>query len=188
MAESSEDSPVKCDKIGEHEAAAREELMPLIYGELRRMAAHLMGTERADHTLTPTALVHEVYLRISGTPVDDQAYASRSHFFSAAAMAMRRVLVDSARKKRALKRGGDKDFVTLDEGLIGGKSNQDVAALDDALCELAIAHPDLAELVSMRYFAGMTMAQSAKVLGIPLRTSERNWHFARAWLKTQLSD
>lgn len=165
----------------------QDDLGALVYSELRRLAAHCMNDERANHTLTPTALVHEVYLRLVGKKVDADAYQTRSHFFSTAAVAMRHVLIDTARKKRALKRGGDKVFVTVDEGLVGDVKRQDIEVLSDALSELEHTHPDLSELVSLRYFGGMSMREAAAAMDIPLRTAERNWHFARAWLKTELS-
>ena len=165
----------------------RDDLGDLVYSELRRLAAHCMNNERANHTLTPTALVHEVYLRLVGKKADADAYQTQSHFFSTAAVAMRHVLIDTARKKRALKRGGDKVFVTVDEGLVGDVKRQDIEVLSDALSELEHTHPDLSELVSLRYFGGMSMREAAAAMDIPLRTAERNWHFARAWLKTELS-
>lgn len=175
------------EKTSKPDAPKKDDLDGLVYGELRRLAAHCMNDERANHTLTPTALVHEVYLRLIGKKVDDEAYQTQSHFFSTAAVAMRHVLVDAARKKRALKRGGDKVFVTIDEGLVGETQRQDIEVLSDALSELERQHPDLSELVSLRYFGGMSMRQAAAAMEMPLRTAERNWHFARAWLKTELS-
>ena len=175
------------DKTSKTDALQGDDLGGLVYGELRRLAAHCMNDERANHTLTPTALVHEVYLRLIGKKADDEAYQTQSHFFSTAAVAMRHVLVDAARKKRALKRGGDRVFVTIDEGLVGEMQRQDIEVLSDALSELERQHPDLSELVSLRYFGGMSMRQAAAAMDMPLRTAERNWHFARAWLKTELS-
>lgn len=168
------------------DAVGPDELLPVLYRELRQLATRLLADERSDHTLTPTALVHEVYLRLAGTPIASDAYQSQSQFFWVAATAMRRVLIESARKKRALKRGGNQMSVTLDNDLVGGENWCEVEALDDALTDLSSKYPDLSELVTLRYFAGMTMPQAAKVLNISLRKAERNWHFARAWLKAEL--
>lgn len=167
--------------------SASEQLLPYVYHELRQMAAQLMTDERTDHTLTPTALVHEVYLRLSGSPIKEEAYRSESQFFAVVAQVMRRVLVDSARRKRSLKRGGQFSLVSFDEELFQTQTSQDILDLDEALELLAQEYPDLSELVSLRYFAGMTMPQAAQNLGMPLRTAERNWHFARAWLKAKLA-
>ena len=148
-----------------------------------------MQNERANHTLTPTALVHEAYLRLVGDePLEDNVN-SRRQFFAAAAVTMRRILVDSARRKKAQKRGGGDIVLQLDEELAGGeKASRDIEALDAALSQLEEKYPDLAELVMLRYFAGMTMAQAAESLETPLRTTERNWRFARAWLREALND
>lgn len=171
------------------DGSASEELLPALYQELRGLAAHLLNGERVNHTLTPTALVHEAYLRLVATPASNDAYQSHAHFFSAAAQAMRRILIDSARRKKAVKRGGGQNALSLDENLIGSENaSPDIEALDEALTKLQHQHPDLCELVCLRYFAGMTMPQAAEVLGLPLRTVERNWHFARAWLRTELSE
>lgn len=168
---------------------AREELLPLVYDQLRRIAAKQLGDERTDHTLTATALVHEAYLRLVGSKPEEDVYQSRAHFFAVAARAMRQVLVDSARRKKSQKRGGNQVVVRLEENLVsGGEGDPDIEALDQALTVLEQEHPDLYELVSLRYFAGMTMPQAAQVQGISLRTAERNWHFARAWLRAELSD
>jgi RNA polymerase sigma factor (TIGR02999 family) len=165
-----------------------EQLIPLVYQELRQMAARQLVGERAEHTLSPTALVHEAYLRLVGPQSESVQWNSRRHFFTAAAEAMRRILVESARRKRAIKRGGDRGRVPLDEANIGGPQRaSDLVALDEALSRLEEQQPQLAKLVKLRFFAGLTMAQSAEALDIPLRTAERNWTYAKAWLLEAIS-
>jgi RNA polymerase sigma factor (TIGR02999 family) len=165
-----------------------EQLIPLVYQELRQMAARQLVGERAEHTLSPTALVHEAYLRLVGPQAESVQWNSRRHFFTAAAEAMRRILVESARRKRAIKRGGDRRRVPLDEANIGGPQRaSDLVALDEAISRLEEQQPQLAKLVKLRFFAGLTMAQSAEALEIPLRTAERNWTYAKAWLLEAIS-
>jgi len=165
------------------DSAAAEQLLPLVYEELRRLAARQLFTERTAHTLSPTALVHEAYLRLVDANGEIGGWNSRGHFFSAAAEAMRRILVDSARRKRALKRGGAAAQLPLDEAnLHAAEPDHDLLALDAALTRLELEHPPLAELIKLRYFAGLTMTQAAEALGISLRTAERNWTYAKAWL------
>ena len=169
------------------DAPAAGELLPLVYAELRRLAAEQLGRERAGHTLSPTALVHEAYLRLLGPAGDSLGWNSRGHFFAAAAQAMRRILVDHARRKRALKRGGDGHQVSL-EDLPAPRRERDLLALHEVLGDLEREHPHLAEFVTLRYFAGLTMAQAADALGISLRTAERHWTYARAWLLRALAE
>lgn len=173
-------------RVEEGDALAAEELLPLVYEDLRRLAAHELQREPSGNSLQPTALVHEAYLRLvdqNGAPT----WSHRGHFYAAAAEAMRRILVDSARRKRALKRGGDHQRVALDsECLAESPSDPDILALDEALIKLASERSDLAKLVSLRYFAGLTMEQAANALGISLRTAQRNWTYVRAWLLAEL--
>jgi RNA polymerase sigma factor (TIGR02999 family) len=166
---------------GDRRAAA--ELLPLVYDELRRLAAAKMAAEKPGHTLDATALVHEAYLRLVG----DQDFEGRGHFFAAASEAMRRILVNHARDRNRLKRGGGRNRVDLDR-LTGPATATDDALLelDDALDRLAKDYPAVADLVKLRFFAGMTLGESADSLGIPRRTADRQWAFARAWLADAL--
>ena len=173
---------------------AAEQLLPLVYDELRKLAAQRLAQEKPGQTLQATALVHEAYLRLvaSGNPPQPaapaRAWDSRGHFFAAAAEAMRRILVDKARRKRRLKRAGHLNRVDLDdvEITVEGPSD-DIIALDDALTKLGQEHPEKAELVKLRYFAGLTVNEAAKVLGISTSTADRYWTYARAWLFRQLA-
>jgi len=167
---------------------AAEQLLPLVYNELRRLAARELCREAAGHTLQPTALVHEAYVRL----VDQNAepkWNHRGHFYTAAAEAMRRILVESARRKQTLKRGGDRERLPLNADQIPASGKHpNLLALDEALTHLAIDRPELARLVSLRYFAGLTMEQTAKALQVSLRTAERNWTYAKAWLLEAVGD
>jgi RNA polymerase sigma factor (TIGR02999 family) len=151
---------------------------------LRRLAAAKLANEAPDHTLQPTALVHEAYLRLFG----DQQFDGRGHFFAAAAEAMRRILVNHARDRNRLKRGGGRRRVDLDRltGLAAA-SDDDLLELDDALDRLARDYPAAAELVKLRFFGGMTLGEAAEALDLPRRTADRHWSFARAWLADALS-
>jgi RNA polymerase sigma factor (TIGR02999 family) len=161
---------------------AAEELLPLVYDELRKLAAQKLAQEKPGQTLQATALVHEAYLRLVNVP-QAQSWNSRGHFFIAAAEAMRRILVEQARRKRRLKRGGDRGRVALETVQIAlNGPGDDVLALEDALARLAEKHPEKAELVKLRYFAGLTVAEAAGLLGISTSTADRHWTFARAWL------
>ena len=173
---------------------AAEQLLPLVYDELRKLAAGRMANEGPGQTIQATALVHEAYLRLvasPGTPGSaprEQHWDSRGHFFAAAAEAMRRILVDKARKKRRLKRGNNRQRVDLDEVEITIESPvDDVLALDEALSKLAEQHPERAELVKLRYFAGLTVDEAANALGISPSTVDRQWTYARAWLYRELA-
>jgi RNA polymerase sigma factor (TIGR02999 family) len=171
-------------EAGDPRAAA--ELLPLVYGELRKLAAARLSAEPAGHTLQPTALVHEAYLRLvgGGRPQD---WAGRRHFFAAAAEAMRRVLVDAARRKRAARRGGPRRRMDLLEGdLATVPANDELLDLDEALTEFAALDPQAAELVKLRVFAGTTVEEAADVLGVSPRTAKRSWAYARAWLGRRL--
>lgn len=165
---------------GDPTAAAA--LLPLVYDELRRLAAERMAAERPDHTLDATALVHEAYLRLVGPP-GPRAYHDRQHFFASAAVAMRRILIDSARRKQAEKRGGGRVRQDLDH-LPAPAPDDELLALDEALGRLAAEDPVKARLVELRYFAGLTGEQAAAVLGISPSTADRHWAYARAWLQT----
>ena len=165
---------------------ASAELLPLVYQELRKLAAAELRREPTGNTLQPTALVHEAYLRLV-----DQNYEPhwnhRGHFYAAAAESMRRILVESARRKQRLKHGGQSERVALDaDSLAAPQRHPDLLALDEALERLTAVRPQVARLVSLRYFAGLTMEQSAQALGVPQRTAEREWAYARAWLLTEL--
>jgi RNA polymerase sigma factor (TIGR02999 family) len=170
-------------EIESGDPAAAERLLPLVYEELRKLAAIKMANERAAHTLNATALVHEAYLRLIG----DQQFEGRSHFF-AAAEAMRRVLVDHSRNRARLKRAGGKTRIDLDQlSDAASATDNDLLALDDALDRLAKQFPEAAELVKLRFFAGMTLSEAAKSMRLSLRTANRHWAFARAWLAASLS-
>jgi RNA polymerase sigma factor (TIGR02999 family) len=173
-------------EIEQGDPRAAAELLPLVYDELRKLAAQRLVREKPGQTLQPTALVHEAYLRL----VDqDQAHGwnSRGHFFAAAAEAMRRILVEGARRKAGLKRGGDREREELhDSRLIAPEVSDDVVALDEALTQLADADALAAMLVKLRYFAGLSSAQAAEVLGISARTADRTWVYARTWLLNKL--
>jgi RNA polymerase sigma factor (TIGR02999 family) len=166
---------------------AAEQLLPLVYDELRRLAAEKMAQEKPGQTLQPTALVHEAYLRLVDA---DRAHSwdSRRHFFAAAAEAMRRILVEKARRKHRVRHGGGRQRLDLDEALNLPEPRQNLLALDDALERLAAKQPVKAELVKLRFFAGLTMQEAAQALGISLATAERYWTFARSWLYAELAD
>ena len=169
---------------GDPHAAAG--LLPLVYEQLRKLAAAKMAHERPDHSLDATALVHEAYLRLVGNQPAAQArehWNTRGHFFAAAAEAMRRILVENARRKKRFRYGGGRRRVELDEDPVSIESPvDDLLALDEALEQLSRADQQAAELVKLRHFAGMTTEQAAEVLGLPVRTAYRTWSFARAWL------
>jgi RNA polymerase sigma factor (TIGR02999 family) len=170
---------------GDRKAAA--ELLPLVYDELRQLAAVRMAAEATDHTLNPTALVHEAYLRLVG-PADGLRWDGRGHFFAAASEAMRRVLVDYARNRNRLKRGGGQRRVDLDRLTdLAAATDDDLLELNDALDQLAQVYPAAAELVKMRFFAGMTLTEAAGALGLSERTADRYWVFARTWLADALT-
>jgi RNA polymerase sigma factor (TIGR02999 family) len=157
------------------------ELLPLVYEELRRLAAHKMAQESPGQTLQPTALVHEAWLRLVG--VEEQTWQNRAHFFGAAAEAMRRILIDSARRKRALKHGGGQERVDVEELDIAAQTNNDeLLAVHEALNAFAVQDKEKAELVKLRYFAGLSFEEAAEVLDISVPTAKRWWAYGRAWL------
>ena len=163
-----------------------EDLLPAIYAELRKLAAHKMAKERPGHTLQPTALVHEAYLRLVGSP-NGQAWNSRGHFFAAAAEAMRRILVERARRKQAKRHGGHLERVNLDEiDLPWPMPDNDLLALDEALDRLTLVDKRAAEMVKLCFYVGLTQEQAAAELGVSVATAERIWAFARAWLFREL--
>ncbi|HEV3343165.1 MAG TPA: ECF-type sigma factor [Pirellulales bacterium] len=168
--------------IEQGDAHAAEQLLPLVYDELRKLAAGKLANERPGQTLEATALVHEAYLRLVDVK-RAQHWNSRGHFFAAAAEAMRRILVEQARRKGGLKRGGGRKREELDEeNLIAPQAPDELLALDDALSQLAVIDAQAAELVKLRYFAGLTVKQAAESLGISPRAADFLWAFARAWL------
>ncbi len=163
------------------------ELLPLVYDELRRLAAQRLAREAPGQTLQATALVHEAYLRlIGGDP--DRPWDGRGHFFAAAAEAMRRILVENARRRHQLKRGGDRARVDLDKAEPAApETDDDLLALDQALARFATNEPIKAELVQLRVFAGLTNAQAAEILGLSISTADRYWAYARAWLRVEIA-
>lgn len=168
------------------ESRAAEELLPLVYNELRRIAAYKMAQESPGHTLQPTALVHEAWLRMIGD--GNENFEGRGHFFAVAAEAMRRILVESARRKLSLKRGAGAEREELNEShIITTAPSEQVLAVDEALDLLAAEDATCADLVKLRYFAGMTMEEAATALDLPLRTAERLWTYSRAWLRRKIS-
>ena len=172
--------------IEQGDPSAAAQLLPLVYAELRRLAAARLAGEKPGQTLEATALVHEAYLRlVDGKQA--QQWNSRGHFFGAAAEAMRRILVEQARRKRRPKHGGDRRRVDLDEALAAADPREDVLALDEALTRLAAREPVKAELVKLRYFAGLSLEEAAACLGISPATAKRYWVVARAWLFADLS-
>lgn len=169
---------------GDSQAAAQ--LLPLVYTELRKLAAQKFTREKRGQTLQPTVLVHEAYLRLVDVETP-QKWNGRGHFFSAAAEAMRRILVENARRKRSQKLGGDMQKVDLDSAEIAiDGPNIDMLALDEALSQFEAQWPDKAQLVKLRYFAGMTIAEASQTMGIAHATAERYWKFARTWLYCRL--
>jgi RNA polymerase sigma factor (TIGR02999 family) len=173
--------------IEQGDPSASEQLLPLVYDELRKLAATKLAQEKPGQTLQATALVHEANVRLVGVE-KAQPWDSRGHFFAAAAEAMRRILVDNARRKRRPKHGGDRKRLDLDEAApVVQTPADDLVELDEALSRLETADATAARLVKLRYFAGLSMPQAAEVLGVSLRTAERNWTYARIWLHRELS-
>jgi DNA-directed RNA polymerase specialized sigma24 family protein len=194
------------------DALAAEKLLPLVYQELRQLAAARLAAEKPGQTLQATALVHEAYLRLLGPGASGRGpgasgqerdepkltpgsrpmapvFSSPGHFFAAAAEAMRRILIEQARRKQRIKHGGQHERVDLDSACaLGDELSLDVLALDEALAKLAAAEPAKAELVKLRYFAGLTMPEAAAALDVSLATAERWWTFAKSWLYAELAD
>jgi RNA polymerase sigma factor (TIGR02999 family) len=165
---------------------AADQLLPLVYEELRQLAGQKLALEKPGQTLQATALVHEAYLRLVGAD-RVQRWDSRGHFFAAAAEAMRRILLNRARDKNRLKRGGERRRVDLDQVEIAlDTDDEQLVAIDDALAQLAAEDPGAAQLVNLRFFAGLTLREAADSLGLALRSAERQWAYARAWLYARL--
>jgi RNA polymerase sigma factor (TIGR02999 family) len=174
--------------LDEGDPHAAEQLLPLVYQELRSLAAQRLAEEKPGHILQATALVHEAYVRLVDVDAP-QHWASRGHFFAAAAEGMRRILVESARRKGRLKHGGKLNRLELDEACATQEPQSlDVLALDEALSKLAATEPAEANLVKLRFFAGLTMPEAAAALGISLATAERYWTFAKSWLYAELTE
>jgi RNA polymerase sigma factor (TIGR02999 family) len=172
-------------EVGDPHAA--EQLLPLVYDELRKLAAQKLAQEKPGQTLQATALVHEAYLRLLGNE-QAQHWDSRGHFFAAAAEAMRRILLDSARRRHAQKRGGGLQRIELEEFAQPANGDPvDLLALDEALKQLEEQHPQKAQVVKLRFFAGRTLEQTAQLLGISRATAQRHWTYARAWLFGRLN-
>jgi RNA polymerase sigma factor (TIGR02999 family) len=170
------------DGLQSGDAASAEQLLPIVYNELRKLAAYKMAQEAPGHTLQPTALVHEAWLRLL-KPEEQARFENRAHFFGAAAEAMRRILVESARRKKRLKHGGQLERVDVDAvDLPLPMPDDELLALDEALDRLATVDARAAEVVKLCFFVGLTQEQAAKELGVSLATAERLWSFARAWL------
>src|SRR5215212_7208837 len=176
------------DAVEGGDLQAANELLPVVYQELRRLAEHKLATEKPGHTLQATALVHEAFLRLCGQDAGKRQWQGRRHFFGAAAEAMRRILVDIARRKHSQKRGGAAMRQELDPSLIAAPERSDeLLALSEALDKLAAADPPASELVKLRYFAGLTLLEAAEILQISPRSADRLWSYARAWLHRQIS-
>lgn len=173
------------DRLQQGDASAADELLPLVYEELRRLAAHRMANESSDLTLQPTALVHEAWLRLTGDA--NAKWENRRHFFGAAAEAMRRILIERARRKKAHRHGGNLQRVDVQEIDVAAESKDDeLLTVNDSLEKFAAQEKEKAELVKLRYFAGLTIAEAAEALGISEPTAKRWWTYARAWLYSDL--
>jgi RNA polymerase sigma factor (TIGR02999 family) len=169
------------NELPANDPSAAAQLLPLVYEELRKLARSRMSNEAPGHTLQATALVHEAYLRLVGN--ESSAWANRAHFFAAAAEAMRRILIDHARRRRAAKHGGGKEHIGLEDLPIAAPGDEDeLLAVHDALEKLALHDAQKAELVKLKYFAGLTTEEAAAVLNLSTPTAKRHWAYARAWL------
>jgi RNA polymerase sigma factor (TIGR02999 family) len=173
--------------VDQGDARGAHDLLPLVYEELRKLAASKLAREKPGQTLDATALVHQAYVRLLGKD-PEQPWNGRGHFFQAAAEAMRRILVENARRKRRLRHGGGRKRVDLDEALLVGAQEDDrLLAVDQALEKLSGEEKEVAELVKLRYFTGMTIEQASTALGISVRTANRHWAYAKAWMHKELS-
>jgi RNA polymerase sigma factor (TIGR02999 family) len=177
------------NRAGQGDPKAAEQLLPLVYRELRRLASAKMARESGGQTLQATALVHEAWLRLGGE--DQPTWQNRAHFFSAAAEAMRRILIDSARRRRAQRHGGGMRRVEINNSILElatpDKADEEILAVHESLENLAANNPRKAELVKLRYFGGLTIDQAADALGISVPTAKRDWAFARAWLFSEIN-
>jgi len=174
------------DAIGEGDPDAADELLPLVYEELRRLAAYKMSNEAPGQTLQPTALVHEAWLRLTGN--ENVKWDGRAHFFGAAAEAMRRILIENARRKKALRHGGGQQRLDIrDVEIAAAASDDELLAINEALERFAVRDERKAELVKLRYFGGLKVEEAAKVLGISEPTAKRWWAYARAWLFREIN-
>ena len=176
------------DQIQKGDPHAAKHLFPLVYDELRKLAAEKMSREKPEQTLDATALVHEAWLRLVGVE-SEVTFENRRHFFGAAAEAMRRILVDRARERNTQKRGGDRKRIHLDQlSLAAERTPAEFLALHEALDRLAIKDPRKAELVKLRFFTGLTLEQAAEALGVSTSTADNDWAYARSWLKAELQN
>lgn len=176
------------NRIDGGDPTAANELLPLVYDELRKLAANRMARESSGQTLQPTALVHEAFLRLIGNDSVGN-WDSRGHFFAAAAEAMRRILIDNARRRNSEKRGGHRSRQELNDDAVLDVDDSDILlALDEALTRLAEVEPQLAQLVKLRYFTGLSVEETAKILNVSPRTTKRDWAYARAWLRRAMDD
>lgn len=174
------------DALGQGDVRAADELLVAVYQELRRLAAVRLSQEPPGHTLQATALVHEAYIRLVGA--ENQDWEGRGHFFAAAAEAMRRILIERARHKQRSKHGGDRHKIDLDDATLAIEGpSDDIIAVDEVLAKLAQEEPVVAELVKMRYFAGLRLDEISRILGISGRTADRYWAYARAWLHREIT-
>jgi len=172
--------------VEEDPSSGAAQLLPLVYDDLRKLAAQKLSQETPGNTLQPTALVHEAYLRLINDD-SEPTWDNRGHFFAAAAKAMRRILVENARRRASLKRGGDRVHVNVDENPVAAPQvREDLVALDEALARLAAIEPQAAKLVQLRYFGGVALSEVAEILDISPRTADRLWAFARAWLHQEM--
>jgi RNA polymerase sigma factor (TIGR02999 family) len=186
MAASPGDITLLLSRVASGDRDAEAKLIPIVYGELRRLAAHYMRQERADHTLQATALVHEAFLKLFER--GESTWENRKHFFAMASQAMRRILVDHARNRKAEKRDGDRRKTSLDSVFIWAEDTpDDLVAVDEALCRLANWDARQCQIVEMRFFGGLSVEEIAEVLGVSTRTVKRDWNMARAWLHGELS-
>jgi RNA polymerase sigma factor (TIGR02999 family) len=168
---------------------AASQLLPLVYDELRKMAASQLAREQPGQTLQATALVHEAWFRLAGNEQNEPSWDNRAHFFAAAAEAMRRILVESARRRKRLKRGGAhvREYLAM-EDIEDTEPREDLVALDAALTKLSKTDPEASQLIQLRYFTGLTISEAAEILKISRRTADRRWAYARAWLHRELLD
>ena len=176
-------------QIESGDPSAAEQLLPLVYDELRKLAAAKLAQEKPGQTLQATALVHEAYLRLVGGGEGEQSWDTRGHFFAAAAEAIRRILVENARKKARVRHGGGRKHVDLEQAIsLAEETGDDLLSLDEALARFAVLEPAKAELVKLRYFAGLSIDEAADLLSISRTSAKRYWAYARAWLLAELQD